>query len=207
MPDDLKSRLASARLYLISGPTDDGSLDAALRGGVDILQFSHPRDAGDEDIVTAGRRFKSICARHGVPLLLNSRFDLVEACGADGVHLNADHGAVARARTTLGPARAVGLWTRDEAEVDAAASLDVDYISVGPINATPTLAGEPATGVALAAYAAAHSQVPVFAVGGIDASNVDQVLAAGVTRVAVLRLVATAADPERVAAELRAALT
>jgi thiamine-phosphate pyrophosphorylase len=204
--DELKVRLDSARLYLVSGPTDDDSLDAALRGGVDILQLSHPRTASNEEIVTTGRRFREIAARYGVPLLLNGRADLVEACAADGVHLNADDGAVAEARSALGPQRIVGLWTKNEAEVDHATSLDLDYISVGPISATPTLAGRPATGTELAAYAASHSSVPVFAIGGIDPTNVARVLATGLIRVAVLRVIAEAADPEQTAAQLKAAL-
>jgi thiamine-phosphate pyrophosphorylase len=207
MTDELRARLRSARLYLVSGPTDDASLDGALRGGVDLLQLASGGGVTDEDIVTAGRRFRAISARHGVPLLLNGRPDLVQATEADGVHLNADDGAVAQARAILGPEPVVGLWCKDQAQVDAAAALDVDYISVGPINVTPTLAGRPATGDELAAYAVAHSHLPVFAIGGIDASNVAQVLASGVTRIAVLRVIAEASDPERVAAELQAELS
>jgi thiamine-phosphate pyrophosphorylase len=207
MTDELRACLQSARLYLLARPTDDASLDAALRGGVYLLQLAHPAEASDEEIIAAGRRFKAIGARHGVPLLLNTRADLVEAAGADGVHLNADDGAVARARVLVGPDRLVGLWAKDRAEVDAAAALEVDYVSVGPINLTPTLGERPATGVDLATYAAAESRVPVFAIGGIDASNVAQVLSAGVTRIAVLRVIAEAPDPERAAAELKAALS
>jgi thiamine-phosphate pyrophosphorylase len=206
MTDELRARLKSVRLYLVSRQIGDASLDAALRGGVELLQLAHPMDATDEDIITTGRRFKAICDQHGIPLLLNGRSDLVDAVGADGVHLNADDGGVARARDAVGPARLVGLWTKDHAEVDVAAALDVDYISVGPINITPTLPGRPAVGVELAAYAAAHSDVPVFAIGGIDASNVKHLIAAGVTRIAVLGTIAEASDPEQAAAELKAEL-
>ncbi len=207
MSDELRASLESARLYLLSRPTDDARLDAALGGGVDLLQLAHPRDASDDEIVSVGRRFKTIAARHRVPLLLNSRPDLVAACGADGVHLNADDGVVAKARSILGPEPLIGLWARSEAQVDAAAALDVDYLSVGPINLTPTLGGLPAVSTELAAYAAAHATVPVFAIGGIDATNIPQALASGLTRVAVLRAVAEAADPGLTVAEIRAALT
>lgn len=207
MSDELRASLQSARLYLLSRPTDDARLDAALGGGVDLLQLVHPRDASDEEIIGLGRRFKAIAARHGVPLLLNTRSDLVAACGADGVHLNADDGAVAQARGILGPDPLIGLWARSEAQVDAAAQGGVDYLSVGPINLTPTLAHLPAVSAELASYAAAHGTVPVFAIGGIDAASAPHALATGLTRIAVLHAVAEAPDPRAAVAELRASLT
>jgi thiamine-phosphate pyrophosphorylase len=206
MTDDLTARLQSARLYLVSRPTDEVSLDAALRGGVDLLQLGGIGDATDEEIIAIADRFRVVSDRYQVPLLLNGRPDLVQAARADGVHLNADEGAVARARALLGPDLIVGLWTKDEAQVDAAAALDLDYISVGPIHVTPTLDGQPAAGPELAAYALAHSRVPVFAIGGMNAANVEKILATGVTRIAVLRVIAEAPDPERAAAELKSSL-
>ncbi len=207
MTDELRASLESARLYLLSRPTDDARLDAALGGGVGLLQLAHPRDAGDDEIISVGRRFKTIAARHHVPLLLNTRADLVAACGADGVHLNSDDGAVAQARRILGPGPLIGLWARREAQIDAASGLGVDYLSVGPINATPTLDGLAAVSTELAAYAAAHAGIPAFAIGGIDVASVPHALATGLTRVAVLRAVAEAADPRLAVAELRAAFT
>jgi len=207
MTDELRARLQSARLYLVSRPTDEASLEAALRGGVDLLQLGGVSDATDEEIIAIAHRFKAVSDRYGVPLLLNGRPDLVEAAGADGVHLNADEGAVAQARSILGPDLVVGLWTKDETQVDAAAALDLDYISVGPINVTPTLDSHPAAGTELAVYASAHSRVPVFAIGGINAANAHEILATGVTGIAVLRVIAEAPDPERAAAELKSALT
>ncbi len=207
MTDELRARLRAVRLYLVSMPTNLVSLDAALRGGVDLVQVAHPAESRDEDIVTTGRRFKAVCDRYGVPMLLNGRWDLVDAAGADGVHLNVDDGNVARARDAVGSGRLVGLWTKNEADVDAAAGLDLDYISVGPIYGTPTLADRPAVGVALAAYAAAHSALPVFAIGGINASHIKDLGAVGVTRIAVMGVIARAADPEQAAAELKAQLT
>jgi thiamine-phosphate pyrophosphorylase len=206
MTGELRAWLRSARVYMLSRPMDEARLEAAMRGGVDLLQLAHPRDASDEEIVSMGRRFKAIASRHGVPLLLNSRPDLVAACGADGVHLNADDGAVAQARSILGAEPLIGLWIRSEAQLDAAASLDLDYLSVGPIDVTPTLAGVPATSVDLAAQATRRSVVPVFAVGGIDATNIRHLVAAGVTRVAVLREIAEAADPRAAVTALAAAL-
>jgi thiamine-phosphate pyrophosphorylase len=97
----------------------------------------------------------------------------------------------------------VGLSTHAPAEIDAARA---DYIAVGPVHATPTKEGRPAVGLELVRYAAATATLPWFAIGGIEAANVVDVVAAGATRVAVVRAIVEADDPERAARELRAAL-
>ena len=97
----------------------------------------------------------------------------------------------------------VGSSTHAAAEIDAA---DADYIGVGPVHATPTKEGRPAVGLDLVRYAAQHARQPWFAIGGIDETNVRDVVAAGATRVSVVRAIGDAADPERAASNLRAAL-
>jgi thiamine-phosphate diphosphorylase len=94
------------------------------------------------------------------------------------------------------------LSTHAPAEIDAVDPALVDYIGVGPVHETPTKPGRPAVGPELVRYAAAHSPVPFFAIGGLDASNVDEVIAAGAERIVVLRAIAEAPDPERSAREL-----
>jgi thiamine-phosphate pyrophosphorylase len=204
--DGPRALLTRARLYLLTAPVDDAVLDAAIRGGVDLVQLSHTGDADDGEIVATARRLGSVCRPRQVPLLLNGRPDLVEASGADGVHLNADDGAVARAREIVGAGRIVGLWARSEAHVDAAMAAGVDYLSVGPINPTPTLRHHPATGIALAAYAIRQASVPVFAIGGLDSTNLHPLGPAGISRIAVHAALVASLDPEHAAAELRAAL-
>ena len=118
--------------------------------------------------------------------------------------------AVADVRELVGADMLIGLSTHAPAEIDAAdpraGSPAVDYIGVGPVHATPTKPGRPAVGLELVRYAAAHAPVPFFAIGGLDAHNVGEVLAAGASRVCVLRAVADVEDPERAARELRGLL-
>jgi thiamine-phosphate pyrophosphorylase len=95
----------------------------------------------------------------------------------------------------------IGLSTHSPAQVDAAAG--VDYISVGPVHATPTKPEYTEVGTALVGYAAAHARVPFFAIGGIDAGNVGDVIVAGARRVAVVRAIRDAEDPAAAAHELR----
>jgi thiamine-phosphate pyrophosphorylase len=197
--DDRRRRLADAHLYLVCDVRDDGFLDASLRGGVDIVQL-RAKDASDAEITEAGRRYAARCAEHGALFILNDRPDLVADTHADGVHVGQDDVAVAAARQLVGPDRIVGLSTHTPSEIDAAAG--VDYIGVGPVHATPTKPGRPAVGLALVRHAAAHAKVPFFAIGGIDAANVAAVRDAGAVRIAVVRALTDAADPERAARQL-----
>ena len=200
---DVRDALHAARLYLVCGEHPDAFLERALRGGVDIVQL-RLKDAEDEAIVATARRYAALCGAHGVPLILNDRPDLVAAAGADGVHVGQDDMPVAQARGLVGPDRIVGLSTHSPAQIDAAAAeSEIDYIGVGPVHATPTKPGRPAVGVDLVRYAAAHAATPFFAIGGIDAANVAAVRAAGATRIAVVRAITDAADPEAAARALR----
>jgi thiamine-phosphate pyrophosphorylase len=196
-----RERLREARLYLICDDRPDGFLERALRGGVDIVQL-RIKHGSDHAILAAGRRFRAVTARHGALFILNDRPDLVLEAGADGVHVGQDDAPVAQARATVGPDRLVGLSTHSPAQIDAAAIAGVDYIGVGPVHATPTKPGRPAVGLELVRYAAAHAQVPFFAIGGITPDNVDAVRAAGASRVAVVRALTEADDPEDAAAQL-----
>jgi thiamine-phosphate pyrophosphorylase len=196
-------RLRAARLYLICDERPDEFLRAALRGGVDIVQL-RMKSADENRILAAGRRFARLCATHGALFILNDRPDLVAACAADGVHVGQDDAPVAHARELLGPERLVGLSTHTPEQIERANADSPDYIGVGPVYETPTKPGRPAVGLALVGYAAQHARMPFFAIGGIEAGNVEAVRRAGARGVAVVRALTEAPDPERVARELRA---
>jgi thiamine-phosphate pyrophosphorylase len=199
----VRDALHAARLYLVCGEETDAFLERVLRGGVDIVQL-RLKDTSDDTIVATARRYGAVCRAHDVPLILNDRPDLVAAASADGVHVGQDDMMVAQARGLVGPDRIVGLSTHSPAQVDgAAAQPEVDYIGVGPVHATPTKPGRPAVGLDLVRYAAAHAATPFFAIGGIDAGNVAAVRAAGATRIAVVRAITDAPDPEGAARALR----
>jgi thiamine-phosphate pyrophosphorylase len=200
---DVRDALHAARLYLVCGAQTDAFLQRALHGGVDIVQL-RLKDAGDDAIVATARRYAAVCHAHGVPLILNDRPDLVTAAGADGVHVGQDDIAVAQARALVGPDCVVGLSTHSPAQIDAAAAEpQIDYIGVGPVHATPTKPGRPAVGLDLVRYAAAHALAPFFAIGGIDAGSAGTVREAGATRIAVVRAITDAPDPEAAARALR----
>jgi thiamine-phosphate pyrophosphorylase len=198
-----RERIAPARLYLVCDARPRAFLDAALRGGVDLIQL-RDKALDDAGIVAAARDFRAAADDAGALFILNDRPDLVEACGADGVHVGQEDGSVAAARAAVGPDRIVGRSTHAPEQGAAAdADPDVDYLAVGPVHATPTKPGRPAAGVGYVAWAAAHVTTPWFAIGGLGAGNVGEVVAHGARRIVVVRAITGADDPEAAARALR----
>ena len=201
----LVRNLEDSRLYFVSGASPGGRpladvLAPALAGGVDVFQLRE-KDAPDEQVLAAAQVAAALCHEAGVPFVLNDRPDLVEAAGADGVHVGQDDTPVAEARAAVGAGRIVGLSTHSAAQADAAEG--VDYFAVGPVHATPTKEGRPAIGLGPVRHAAGTATVPWFAIGGIDADTLPSVLDAGARRVVVVRAIAEADDPGAAARLLR----
>jgi thiamine-phosphate pyrophosphorylase len=214
--EERKRRLESARVYFVCeglphGDPPDRLLEAALRGGVDIVQLREKSPRCAEEVVSLADPFRRAAEAHDALFILNDRPDLVAECGADGVHVGQADATVAEAREAAGPDALVGFSTHTPQQVDAALAATgegrPDQISVGPVWETPTKEGRPATGLGLIEHAArATGTVPWFAIGGIDAGNVGEVVTAGAQRAVVVRAIRDAGDPERAARELRDAL-
>jgi thiamine-phosphate pyrophosphorylase len=205
-----RDRLASARLYLVLGATPERHplpdlVRAAAAGGVDVIQL-RDKDLDDDELAAVAHATQILCRQLDVVFIVNDRPRVAAEVGADGVHVGQDDMPAADVRELLGEESIVGLSTHAPEEIDAADPALLDYIGVGPVHATPTKPGRPAVGTELVRYAAAHASLPFFAIGGLDAGNVNEVLEAGATRVCVLRAIAEAANPEAAARELGAAL-
>ncbi|MFJ3978998.1 thiamine phosphate synthase [Streptomyces sp. NPDC090021] len=201
-------QLSDARLYLCTDARKRQGdlpefLDAVLAGGVDIVQL---RDKGME----AGEElehlqvFAEAARRHGRLLAVNDRADVAHAIGSDVLHLGQGDIPVPAARAILGGQVLIGRSCHAEDEVAAAAAEPgVDYFCTGPCWPTPTKPGRHAPGLDLVRYTASLEQDrPWFAIGGIDAGNLDEVLDAGATRVVVVRAITEAPDPGAAAADL-----
>nr|MBA2240088.1 thiamine phosphate synthase [Solirubrobacterales bacterium] len=210
------ARIAAARLYFVCDACPHGSdprelLDAALRGGVDVVQLRDKGEHDDSELIELAAPFRDAARAAGALFVLNDRPDLVEACGADGVHVGQDDLGVARARELAPPGTLVGLSTHSERQLrDARAAhgdARPDQLSVGPVWETPTKHGRTATGLELIEHAALDAgPVPWFAIGGIDAGRVGRVADAGAARAVVVRAIRDSDDPQAAAAELRSAL-
>ena len=201
--------IQDARLYLCTParPDLEEFLDAVLAGGVDVVQLREKGLEAAQELALC-EVVAAAAARHGALWSVNDRADVAHAAGADVLHLGQDDLPVAAARAILGDDVLIGRSCHDRAQVDAAAvQPGVDYFCVGPTWPTPTTPGRPAPGLELTRYAASlTTERPWFAIGGIDASTLDQVLDAGATRVVVVRALTQAADPYAAAVALRARL-
>lgn len=182
----------------------EGFLDAILGAGVDIVQLRE-KNAEAGDLLRWGEVFARAAERHGALFTVNDRPDVAVALGADGVHVGQNDLPAAWARSVLGPDAVVGVSCHS-VEDHAQAPAEADYLTAGPIWATPTKPGRPGTGLDLVRSAAANVERPWFAIGGIDATNVREVVDAGATRVVVVRAVCDADDPAAAVKELLAAL-
>ena len=214
-----REQIASARLYLVCDARSGGRapgrserralrtfLDAALAGGVDLIQLRDKvlAERDDRELMEAAGVFRKAADDAGALFVLNDRADLVDRCGADGVHIGQDDGTVAAARAAVGSGRIVGRSTHAPDQGAAAdADPNVDYLAVGPVHATPTKPGRPAAGLEYIAWAAANVRTPWFAIGGLDAENAGEVAARGARRIVVVRALTEAADPEAAARALR----
>jgi thiamine-phosphate pyrophosphorylase len=214
------TRLASARLYLCTDARRDrGDLaqfaDAALAGGVDIIQLRDKGSTGAQalgplearDELAALEILADAARRHGALVAVNDRADIARAAGADVLHLGQNDLPLPVARDIVGPDTLIGRSAHDRDQVAAATAEDADYFCVGPCWPTPTKPGRPAPGLQLVRFAAnLAGDKPWFAIGGIDIERLGDVLDAGARRIVVVRAITGAEDPRAAAQQLSSAL-
>jgi thiamine-phosphate pyrophosphorylase len=206
--DSLQARLAEARLYLCTDARERQGdlswfLQDVLSNGVDIIQLRQKGLEAREELRYL-EMFKKACAAHGALLAVNDRADVAAVAGADVLHLGQGDLGSRDARRIIGPDPIIGLSSHAEAETLAASTEPAaDYFCTGPVWPTPTKPGRAAPGLPLVRYAAGlQTTRPWFAIGGIDETNLDQVLAAGATRIVVVRAITDADQPGAAAARL-----
>ena len=215
----------NARLYLCTDARRrqgdfEQFVDAAFAGGVDIIQLRDKSIEAAEELELLAV-LKEAAVRHGRLWAVNDRADIAVLSGAPVFHIGQKDLPLKAARTLLNGNAAIGLSSHSPDQVDAALAAAagpaaLDYFCVGPLWATPTKPGRAAVGLDLVKHAAAASAaqgqgeadggVPWFAIGGIDHGNVEQVVAAGASRIVVVRAITEADDPAAAAASLLGAL-
>lgn len=209
-----QNRIARCRLY---GFVDSAYLDdrnpadlarELIAGGVDVIQV-RAKDRPHAEVVEIGLAVLGAAFAHDVPVIINDDIDAAFEVSADGVHLGQEDWARIPSEQRierLANMRIVGLSTHSLEQAQAAERDGVDYIGVGPVFSTPTKPGAKPVGVELVREVAAQVQVPFFAIGGITLKNVDEVLEAGATRVAVVSAILKSPNVENAAAGFSARL-
>ncbi len=220
----LRVRLVTAKLYLCTDARRErGDLaefvDAALAGGVDIVQLRDKGSVGEQkfgplearDELAACEILCDAARRHDALFAVNDRADIARAACADVLHLGQADLPLSVARDIVGPDTLIGLSSHNAFQAAAAQAGDADYFCVGPCWPTPTKPGRAAPGLRLVQDASKISSEfgggkPWFAIGGIDARRLPDVLDAGARRIVVVRAITAAEDPRAAAERLSSAL-
>ena len=178
-----------------------------MRGGADIIQLRHKHLARGE-LLAAARAMRAITAAANRLFVVNDHVDIALLAGADGVHLGPDDITVEGARSVAGDRLLIGASASTPEAARQAIADGADYLGVGPAFETPVKSEKDVIGPegVLEVAKAVGAEVPVFAIGGIDESNVQQLTRLGLHRVCVIRAIGQASDPEAAARRLRAML-
>ncbi len=179
---------------------------AALEGGVSLVQFRDKGQYSEAERLDACGRLQELCHRRSVPLIVNDDPQLARRVGADGVHVGREDASPRIARTLLGPGVLVGVTVYGKPGEEAAAeAAGADYLGIGPFFPSPTKPDEPEMPLHVLDAVVHRSRLPVFAIGGIDASRAAQLSRHGVAGVAVVSAIMDAEDPRKAADGIRRA--
>lgn len=205
-----RSRLAGVVLYWLVDPEQcvaafDWMLEQAIQGGVQMVQLRDKR-ANDRELLDLGRRFREVTHSLGALLIINDRPDIARLCHADGVHVGQEDLSVRDVRRILGPDAIVGVSTHELSHARQAVEDGADYIGVGPVFPSKTKTFDEFAGLHYVRQVADEIRLPAYCIGGIDAANVEQVLAAGGRRIAVSNALCSQREPRGAAQTLRAKL-
>ena len=207
-------RLHNAKLYLVAGRdvvsqrlyTDNEFLsviEKAVDGGIDMLQLRE-KNENENKILHLAKEIKKIISGTDILFLINDRVDLALACDADGVHLGQDDLPVSEARKITLEGFIIGLSTHSPEQGKNAVWSGADYLGVGPVFPTPTKPDYKAAGLEYVSWAKDNlKNIPWFAIGGIDESNINRVISAGAKRISVVRAIMNSNNPESITKKLK----
>ena len=189
-------------LYLVTDrglcgkkPLEDVVL-RAVRGGASYIQLRE-KDVSTRFFVDEAVRIKKLLNPYRVPLIINDRVDVALACGAEGVHIGQQDMPYAEARKLMGDDAIIGVSVEKWEDVEDAENIDVNYIGVSPVFATPTKTDtKGAWGLEGIARIKDFSRHQLVAIGGINESNAREVVGAGADCVAVVSAICAASNPE-----------
>ncbi|MGD9580552.1 MAG: thiamine phosphate synthase, partial [Vampirovibrionia bacterium] len=203
------NRLNKCKLYLVTDRSQFTDLDSfydavasAISGGVDILQLRE-KHATAKEFTEIARTLQHICSINDTIFIINDRIDIAQAVKADGVHLGQEDIDIKTARSILGDEAIIGSSTHKPEDAIKAMNNGADYAGVGPVFTTPTKPGRQAVGLEYVKWATENFTIPFFAIGGIDTTNIQEVIDTGASRIAVVRAIINNPAPKTIAKEMK----
>ena len=195
LPIDFNLYLITDRHQLPAGQTLPAVIEAALQGGVQAVQLRE-KDLSVDELLPLARELRSLTCQYGARLLINDNIDVALAVGADGVHLGGHSQATEVVRSRIGRKMLIGVSTHNNGEIQTACDQGADFVTFGPVYATPSKAvyGAP-QGLPALAEACKNSTLPVFALGGITSARADAVRAAGAHGIALISAIIASSSP------------
>ena len=204
---DMAARLKGLYLVLdtmaLKGRDEVEVAAAAIRGGVKTIQL-RDKQRSKPELLTAARRLRDLCAGEGALFIVNDHLDVALAVSADGLHLGQDDLPLVEARRILPISMLIGCSTHSMAEADRAQTSGADYVALGSIYPTTSKEKFKLVGPETLRRTRSRVSVPLIAIGGINHTNVQEVMKAGADGVAVISAVLGADDVEKAARRLAA---
>jgi thiamine-phosphate pyrophosphorylase len=205
-------RQLPGELYLVTDRHRTGGrpllsvVEAALRGGVRAVQLRE-KDLSTRELLALAEPLRRMTRLAGAALIINDRVDVCLTVGADGVHLRSDHLPIPFVRECLGRKRLIGVSCHSLEEVAEAERKGADFSVLGPVLDTPSKRpfGAP-IGKEVLERAASSFRLPVYAIGGIRADRIEDIMDTGVRGVAVVSALLEAQNVEEAAREMTAIL-
>jgi len=189
----------------LNGRTLAGQVEAALRGGATCVQLRE-KELDRAAFLREARELKPVCARYGVPLIINDDVALAIECGADGVHVGQDDADAAETRRRIGPDMLLGVSAHTVEEALRAERDGADYLGVGAVFPTGTKKDAGVLPFETLRDICAAVSIPVVAIGGVSLDNLGALAGSGIDGVAVVSAIFAAPDAEAAARALRAAV-
>lgn len=197
------------RLYAVTDRTWTGQqtlfeqVEAALRGGATMVQLRE-KQMDDDAFLEEAVRMKALCARYGVPLIVNDRVEIALKSGADGVHVGQDDMAAGNVRAMIGPDMILGVTAKTVAQAEAAQAAGADYLGSGAVFGSATKKNALPMTMERLGEICRSVDIPVAAIGGINRDNLGQLSGTGIRGAAVVSGIFAAADIEEECMLLRA---
>ena len=197
---DFPLYLITDRKQVADGHTLYTAVEAALKGGVKAVQLRE-KDLPEAELMPLAKQLRGLTRSHGALLFINDNIDIALAVEADGVHLGGHSQATEVIRRKVGEKVLIGVSTHSKEEIEIAAKQGADFVTFGPVYATPskTKYGKP-QGLKKLSEACRNSSIPVFALGGITPERATEVQQAGASGIALISAIIASSDPRLSAA-------